>query len=371
MNLSQTRICYVTLEHTSWSQPVFLADDLPGSSHNRLVVDNQNKLYCFWYRGVIFYRCLEHGSWSTIIQPYSPPSGEKYGLVRVVVDNQNDLHCTGSHHYDGQTPYDDRVIYFTMTAGHWNDFMEISDNRSWWGSDLSLNAAGFPAFTWGQLRNDTAMYQLGTYYSRLTPCGLTDSVMLARDATRPVILVDANDKVHIVDNENISKSKYALAYYYQENGNWNKSVLDSNAFPYVNHVLHQYKSKVYWLLNRLDADDVGVNPMSTLQMYTLDIPFYLAEDQMAQSIRLYPNPFTDIVCIEMKTRPVSPITVTVKNNIGQIVFEHSIGNTLTDKATLFWNGCDRSGHPLPAGVYFVTVQSGNHSNTRSVVYLGR
>jgi hypothetical protein len=369
MNLSQTRICYVTLEHTSWSQPVFLADDLPGSSYNRLVVDNQNKLYCFWYRGVIFYRCLEHGSWSTIIQPYSPPSGEKYGLVRVVVDNQNDLHCTGSHHYDGQTPYDDRVIYFTMTAGHWNDFMEISDNRSWWGSDLSLNAAGFPAFTWGQLRNDTTILQVGIYYSRLTADGLVDSVMLSTDATDPAISVDGNDNVHIVDNEKISKNRYFLVYYTRDEGNWSRCVLDSSKQGFIQIEMKAVKSRLFMMANRMDSVVSGLYPVSSIYFRKRDIPYSINEDRSNLSMKVYPNPFSDGVYIAFPSIPGSPETVTIRKNTGQVVFACQTGPDDADQTGFYWLGCDNSGHPLPAGVYFVTVQSGNHSNTRSVVLL--
>ena len=58
---SKTRICYIKFDGNTWSQPVFLADDMPGADYNLLAVDHNNKVYCFWHYGNIVYRVLENG----------------------------------------------------------------------------------------------------------------------------------------------------------------------------------------------------------------------------------------------------------------------------------------------------------------------
>ncbi|MEI6174643.1 MAG: hypothetical protein WCR01_12905 [Bacteroidota bacterium] len=161
-----TKICYKKYDGNYWSQPVFLSDSMPGACHNRLAIDHNNKVYCFWFYGNIVYRVLEDDIWGSFNRPFSG-NYDMFFMNKVIVDKQDDLYCIGNHHYEGQTSYDDRLIYFSMVSGQWSNFIEVSDTIAWWGCDFDLENDGSAAFVWGGHRKDTSEAS-GTYFSELT-----------------------------------------------------------------------------------------------------------------------------------------------------------------------------------------------------------
>lgn len=127
-----------------WSAPDTITTGLPGSKFNRLVIDNNNKLYCFWYRSVgngkIFYRTFENGEWSNIQQPFA---GNDYALLGgVVCDKNNRIHCCAQHRFLGDPP--NHIIYFYYDNGIWSDYTILNWGDAWALMTLHWKATASP-----------------------------------------------------------------------------------------------------------------------------------------------------------------------------------------------------------------------------------
>jgi len=70
------------------------------------------------------------------------------------------------------------------------------------------------------------------------------------------------------------------------------------------------------------------------------------EEKSQNGIRVFPNPFTDYLIIDLKEFSNSPITITICNSFGQVVYR--IENVITE--SLMFKRCG-----LPAGAYFLKV----------------
>lgn len=92
------------------------------------------------------------------------------------------------------------------------------------------------------------------------------------------------------------------------------------------------------------------------------IPTTLQEaEESAETVKIYPNPFTDNVTIEFATGTEEIIICDV---MGRIVYQKKIGH---GEEKLVWNGKDNSGNALPAGVYMVMVKAADAKTVIKVV----
>ena len=358
---SNTRICYIMFDGNSWSLPVFLADDMPGASHNRLVVDHNNRVFCFWHYGTFVYRVLENGIWGNSIQPYIW-NQDKYFLNRVIVDKQNNLHCIGIHHYQGQTSYDDRVIYFSLVSNQWNNFREISDTMSWANCDIGLKSNGFPKFTWGQLRPDSAMAQSCTYYAEMDDSGMTVPQLLAFNGYEAAIGVDLNDKTHIVDSEKISFDSFQLVYHYRDSVGWARKILQkSREFNQIS--LKSYESSIYIMYKRYEHPDPYV---TSILFSKLNIETGMAENDNKEKIKIYPVPFSDQLTISLTPTGAVDATITLRDCFGRSVYNIYKGKTTPGNMKFYMNNLDLSS--LRPAVYYFDFQLGNKRINRNVIY---
>lgn len=134
-NPYQTLVYYKMYDGTTWSEPFTVSENMPESHNNKLVIDNNDRGYCFWHRslynnGTTFYRYYENGEWSEIYIPYD--NNDYLGFSNAIIDTYNNLHWIGSHHYEGQNHYEDKPIYFyyEYENGEWSDFVEFGERYS-------------------------------------------------------------------------------------------------------------------------------------------------------------------------------------------------------------------------------------------------
>ena len=152
-----TLIMYRKFSDNAWSEMDTVSTGWSGARHNRLVIDYNDKLYCFWFHeyqnGTTFYRVLENGQWGEIMMAYD--NNDLVFFMKGVIDNSNNIRCTGVHHYQGQSGYDDRIISFDFINGEWNEWVQLSNNTSWGGNDIAINSDNMPQIVWRQEINDS------------------------------------------------------------------------------------------------------------------------------------------------------------------------------------------------------------------------
>ncbi len=97
-----------------------------------------------------------------------------------------------------------------------------------------------------------------------------------------------------------------------------------------------------------------------------------AEDDILLSIpalqisSAYPNPFVDGLSISVQTKTAAPLTTTVYNMKGQKIYTTTNALPAGDHK-LQWSGVDFSGKQVPAGVYFIRVESGEDKAIKRVI----
>jgi len=81
----------------------------------------------------------------------------------------------------------------------------------------------------------------------------------------------------------------------------------------------------------------------------------------------YPNPFNPQTTIEYSLEKASQVTVDIYSITGRRV--QTLVNAYQTAGThsVLFNGVDNSGSPLPSGIYFYTLTSGEQSITKKMI----
>jgi hypothetical protein len=82
---------------------------------------------------------------------------------------------------------------------------------------------------------------------------------------------------------------------------------------------------------------------------------------------VYPNPFTDVVHLNMDIPASQHVTVKVVDLLGREVATLVDQNLSPGVHELSWNGINQEGALLPNGIYLIRLQTDNQSLTRSAV----
>jgi endonuclease/exonuclease/phosphatase family metal-dependent hydrolase len=91
----------------------------------------------------------------------------------------------------------------------------------------------------------------------------------------------------------------------------------------------------------------------------------------ASTVRILPNPARGESRIEYMLTGEGPARVGVYTLSGRLVRTLAEGPRAPGSHALSWDGTDRSGRSLPAGIYLLRIDAGDESRTARIVRLGR
>lgn len=361
---NNTLILMKKYDGVQWSNPDTVSTGLPGSMHSRLAIDNNNKLYCFWYNGIsggkIFYRSLENGIWSTIIQPYIG-NNDHYTLNSIVVDQQNNLHCTGAHHYEGQSGYDDRAIYFNFINGIWGNFTELSNNTTWEGLDIALGNSNLPSITWGQYTSTLIPPNQGTFVSSYSGINWSVPFLLVEDHPDEQVIEIINNMIYVIDNEQ-EESSFKQVCYKKISDDWIIEVIDENTTGFYDQILFFSDSTLY-----LGYIEKANNTDYSIKLRTSTIITDIQKHDRNIELSIFPNPLCGKTQIHFETTSFANVQVKILNLKGQLVNTLINENKTPGKYSINWEGNDLYGKEVSPGLYLVCLQAGRHVVTRSVI----
>ncbi len=83
----------------------------------------------------------------------------------------------------------------------------------------------------------------------------------------------------------------------------------------------------------------------------------------------YPNPFNAGTTIEFETQKTSNINLKIFNVSGTMVRRLYSGKAQPGHYSLYWDGCDDTGHPVPTGVYYGMLSSDAWRKMIKLLYL--
>lgn len=84
----------------------------------------------------------------------------------------------------------------------------------------------------------------------------------------------------------------------------------------------------------------------------------------------YPNPFSEETSISYRLKQPSDVKVTIFDALGRTVRQFSVKEQQAGNNILRWDGMNRFGQRLPAGVYFYQLQAGGEKQVRKMILCG-
>ncbi|MBL7110417.1 MAG: hypothetical protein ISS19_00570 [Bacteroidales bacterium] len=359
-SIPSTMIYLQIFDGTAWGSPVVISEGYPGSWGSRLVIDNENKIYCFWYHpsngGTICYRLLENNTWSSIFQIFSG-SSDYYYFHMGVADSFNILHCVGYHYYQGQTSDNKRVIYFTYANNTWSGFTEVSTEAPYWGLEIDLTTSDQPVSVWVQKTGGTGPGANGVFISYLNNGSWSPPECIADSANFSTFTIDSNNKYHIVDIERPENFVYQLVYYTKIDQIWERTILESSGLFISDNILHACDSSLYLIYTRRNVLNTNRYPDNSVLFRRKDLVTEHEKIDFNDNIKIYPNPVSDQVTIEFNLFEKTQIHVRIMDLFGNIVFSEIIQNPLLGSNRYYININEFNGNILSNGPYFLWFYS--------------
>ncbi len=364
-NHYHTLIVHRKFSDNAWGEIDTISPGWPGARHNRLVIDHNDKLYCFWFHefqnGTTFYRILENGIWGEIEISYD--NNDLTFFKKGIVDDSNNIRCTGAHHYDGESGYEDRVISFDFINGKWSDWTRLSDDTSWGGNDIALSSSNKKDIVWGQYINDLTPPDNGTLYAFQNGENWTAPILLAEKADEQAICVDIHNQVHIVDNEKLDNT-HQLVHYRLIDNEWVGSIIEENMFGNYSNKLISRGNYLYLVSVSVQSLSPNYNASIVLRKHKTSIDNQPAIEM--DKFNVYPNPVTTYATISYSLEKTNYTSIKIYDLQGKLI------NTIIDKTQapgkyeIMWNGTDKNKKEVNSGLYLVRLQAGRQFITRSV-----
>lgn len=357
---TQSLILLKKYDGTNWSSADTVSVGMPESHGNKLTIDSDDRIYCFWGRGGselnTYYRYLEGENWSEIICPY--PGGHYLAMTDIAVDAQKNLHAIGAYHSVGQSHYEDKVVYLQMADETWvlPEILSSPTSGPWKGIDTdSLN---LPYLSWRQKPPLTGQDNDSTMYTYFDGDNWTEPELVVEDPTHQKIVIDENDKPNILDVEKTEEGSM-LVHHYKTNNEWEGYIVDESEANTIHYALTNANNKLYVVYLKPDENNDG-----EIYFSKTDIITHASEGKIEQAIALfnaYPNPFKNLITIDFKLKRYGNVSVKVYNLKSQLI------KTLADEPMLYgnqrieWNGIDKNGNKAPAGIYLVRIIADNRN----------
>jgi hypothetical protein len=81
------------------------------------------------------------------------------------------------------------------------------------------------------------------------------------------------------------------------------------------------------------------------------------EQPVAKLLQNYPNPFSDGTYIEFELEQAGKCSLTILDVNGRIIYTLPDINQFSAKHSVYWDGKDNAGKPVPSGVYFYRLEA--------------
>ncbi|MCK5840325.1 MAG: BNR-4 repeat-containing protein [Bacteroidales bacterium] len=365
-NPNETMIHFKTFNGLEWSEPIIISENMPESHANILVIDNNDRIYCFWYRsinnGTTFYRYLENGNWSEIFCPY--PGNFYLALVEIICDDFNNLHCIGSYHNEGQSHNEDITIYIYNESNVWSSIIEISNCTIGPGKDLDLDNSNKPHIAWRQKTPMTGPGNDSTMYRYFNGISWSYPELVVEDPIEQQIALDENNQPNIFDVEKIEEGSM-LVHYFKTQNNWEGYIIDESEWYAMTPRILNHNNKLFavYRIPLLSTNGEIFFSKSDIINYLHDFNNYTLK------INIYPNPFYQQVRICFELNTAGRILLRIYTIQGQLINTLINGNKQPGEYELIWNGKDLNGKEIKTGLYLIRLQSGRNILTRSVEYI--
>ncbi|NPD48228.1 T9SS type A sorting domain-containing protein [Lentimicrobium sp. S6] len=368
-SVTSIQIYYQMFNGVNWSEPIELTPDTLCSYYSKLIIDHNDKVYCFWYRwdnnGTFYYRYLESGTWSDIITPYD--NNDFYFFVNSVVDSENNLHCIGAHHYQNENSYDDKPIYFyyDYENDEWSDFEEFGEGYTSQGYDIDLDLDEKPHLAWReQIEQSGALLSL-TYYNSQGEDGIWDiPTYLGDGRNNQRIIIDYQNNPNVFHREKIEvEDRWIVVHYYKNDNNWESSV-----FPVENSISQFEVLKQDITINMVFTAVTAFGSYIRNVMYTrTDMINQVNIHKPSNNVEISPNPSNQNFNIRFYLENEERVNIQIYNLHGELIKTLYDGVNLAGNHHLRWNPLDE-GNQINSGVYIMRIQTNQAISNQKIEF---
>jgi len=356
-SIYNTYIIHRIFNGVSWVFADTVTKAYPGATKNRLVIDNNDKLYSFWFTGYYTgYQTLDPGAatWSEINWPYG--FSMKLFTNKTKVGSDNVIHFLGRSHLNGNKGI---IAYFKLCEGEWHPIEKISNVIRTYGYDMALDNQDLPHIVWQQFNDGYYPGEDSIMYSYYNGYFWSEPELIVQDANKMSIAVDPNNDIHLLLNvkeDNI----YRLKHYIKSSGNWElPQTIEENDYFFLPEKTIYRDGKLYHLYSRVDTLISSMSSYTSILMRKLNILTTNTDCNISpiDDLIIAPNPFRFSTKIEFGLQRREKIVVQVYNIYGVLV--NTLLNAVTEpgRIEMTWDGTDSYGNKVPKGFYIIRVQS--------------
>ena len=356
-----SKILVKNFDGINWSQADTVSGNMLNCSKNKLIIDNNDRIYCFWNHAVsgrdYYYRLYENGNWSPIFHPYE---GMNISFKKIVVDTENNLHVLAGH-FEFAWYFD--YLYYNNVTNLWSDIIQISDITSANGEDLDINNNNFPHVTW---RHKTPglpnpMEEDSTIYSFFNNTNWSSPELITEDPYDQKIKI-INEKTYIMDWEKSENIGGNIVLYEKDiYNNWIGELVVSDAGSL--QVMEKSTNKIHIVFLKSYDDNLNIHYMNK----TVDTTTIINKLKFnAQTLTTSPNPFSNEIKIQFAINNDCDVLLKVYSFTGELI-KTIVNKTLKKGDYIFaWDGNDNSGNQVANRTYLVRLKAGNNMISRSV-----
>lgn len=360
-----------TFENGVWSEYDTITGGQLGVVDNFLAIDNNNRLYAFWYWGqTTFYRSFENGEWSEIYNANVGSEGKPF-IMDVVADKNNDMHCLFMFWYNWQTSDSAKVTYSKLTPDNtWSELEVLSSptrnaNRT---IGIDVDTANFPHIAYREVtpwepapKHDTTIYRYKNGNTWSSP------EVLVTDPFAQDILIDENNKPNVFDVEKLEGDSCMLVHHYKEYSWWESIVVTESAYASIQYSTVDFNNSLFCSFLKPLPDNYHNSEIHFVKSNLLT----KTENQSRKEIfnvHIYPNPFKKHVNILFKINETKTITVKIYNYNGELIKTLMNSKISHEQHQLIWDGTDNNGNIVSSGQYLLRIRAGQRITSRPITF---
>jgi len=343
----------------SWSDPINVTEGQPGAGYydnNKMIIDNNDRIYFFWYLGTVYYRYYENGEFSEITQIHNDLPLYST-LVSIKIDNNGNLHGTGKTFENKQV----LPVYYKYNGISWfaPEIVYPRPGTEGIGQDI------FPKEKIHIVIRDGNNEHDGTTYKYKANNEWSIPNLINEDPLDQRILVDKNNKLHIMEWEKNDQNGQ-LVYYTKKEDVWEGTITVSGAYVYGDTGFNLDNKYIYLLYAQGEWENIYFT-RKALSDSTDIIPHINSLDyKLSQN---YPNPCNPNTTINFSLNKSGNITLKILNVKGQLVRTLVKNYRKKGEYAIQWDGKDAKGREVASGVYYYRLQVDNKVRTRSLTLI--
>lgn len=354
-----TYTTFVKKDTNGWGVPLSLSL----GSNTCLAVDNNDRVYIFWYKGFnsgeFYYKYLEDTVWSDVICPFD--NNEASFINEIIVDSANNLHCVGVHRHIGSNLDNPAYYYYNYATDVWDQIIDISSGDSNRDTDIALDSKQNPHICWEE---DATYYRYfdGANWSIIDTVSLTDPFSI-------VIDIDTMDNIHISVTEELTDGMKLTYYSFDEVADWVSHIIDTSTNVIFTPEFELFSNVLYLNYKKSDIPGYGDVFISKKDLITSsEIPIK-NETTIKNEVYNYPNPFNAVTSIRFTLKIPEFVILSIIDLNGNLI-NTLLNNNLNEGVhTIKWDATNISGRKVQCGIYTCILKTNSQSFATKIIYL--